>query len=166
MSTIHLLLGTNLGDRVASLQEVKRQIGDRIGLMVRESAIYETAAWGKHDQPDFLNQCIELHTGLSPSEVLETTQTIERSLGRTSSKKWAARIIDIDILFIDDLVINEEYLKIPHPYIQQRRFTLTPLAEIAPKKTHPVIGIAIQELLDQCTDPLEVKITAHVTNET
>lgn len=149
---IYILLGTNLGDRQANLSTAKTQILQKIGPILTESKIYETAAWGLTDQPNFLNQVIEIETKLSPSVLLKTILAIEKKMGRIRTQKWGERLIDIDILYFGKEVINQENLKIPHPYLQERRFTLVPLVEVAPDFEHPVLLKSNNELLEICTD--------------
>jgi 2-amino-4-hydroxy-6-hydroxymethyldihydropteridine diphosphokinase len=120
------------------------------------SSIYETAAWGKNDQPAFLNQVLEIETALSPPQLLKTILAIEENIGRVRQEKYGPRIIDIDILLFNDEVLHLPMLKIPHPQLQNRRFVLVPLAEIAPDLIHPVFKKTIAELLAICPDKLEV----------
>lgn len=154
---IFILLGTNLGDRLANLASAATGLRF-IGEILRTSDIYETAAWGVTNQDKFLNQVIELGYEGKPEELLVQLQKIEFNLGRTRTIKWGPRLIDLDILFFDDLVIQSADLQIPHPGIPDRRFTLLPLVQLAPELLHPVIGQTLQELLSQCKDPLEVKL--------
>ena len=121
------------------------------------SAIYETAPWGKTDQPGFLNQCIEILTMNAPEELLRILQKIEKEIGRETTEKWGPRLIDIDILFYGDRSITLEQLTIPHPYLHQRRFTLLPLAEIAAEFRHPVINKTVKQLLKACDDKSDVQ---------
>jgi 2-amino-4-hydroxy-6-hydroxymethyldihydropteridine diphosphokinase len=154
---VFLLLGTNEGDRLANLNAAKHEIKKSVGLIVEESAIYQTAAWGKTDQPDFHNQVIRLQTTLAPQVLLVQLQEIEKKLGRVRREKWGARIIDIDILFFGKTVLNTPDLLIPHPAIALRRFTLIPLVEIAPHFVHPVLKKTNLVLLEECEDVLEVE---------
>jgi 2-amino-4-hydroxy-6-hydroxymethyldihydropteridine diphosphokinase len=131
-------------------------IGDKIGTILESSNIYETAAWGKEDQPDFLNQVVRLTTHLDPQTLIETLLWIEITLGRQRKVKWGERIIDLDILFYENEIVNDENLTIPHPGIPLRRFTLLPLNEIAPQLMHPVLNKTIEQLLSECPDQLEV----------
>jgi 2-amino-4-hydroxy-6-hydroxymethyldihydropteridine diphosphokinase len=153
---IYLLLGANLGDRVATLKQATNLINDRVGVVVQESALYETAAWGVTDQPSFLNQVLAVETELKPEELLRQTQAIEQELGRVRLERWGARVIDIDVLYYDQLVWQTTMLTVPHPYLHQRRFTLVPLADIAPDFVHPILGKTNQELLTEVTDSGQV----------
>jgi len=157
MNKIFILLGTNLGDRLQQLSLAKQSLEQKIGIILQESSIYETAAWGVEDQPSFLNQVILISSPLSPLECLNLTQQIELDLGRVRLKKWGERAIDIDLLYFNDEVINHPNLIIPHPFISERRFTLEPLAEIAPTYIHPVYKKNNVSLLHNCKDELPVK---------
>lgn len=153
-----LLLGANLGDRVATLSRAVQRISEIVGVVVQQSHIYETAPWGVLEQPAFLNQVLAVDTQLEPDAVLTQTQRIERELGRVRLEKWGARMIDIDILYYDQRIVKTNQLTIPHPYLHQRRFTLMPLAEISPDFRHPVLGKTTTELLTECPDTGEVTI--------
>jgi 2-amino-4-hydroxy-6-hydroxymethyldihydropteridine diphosphokinase len=120
------------------------------------SSIYETAAWGMENQEAFLNQVLEIETNLNPDELLQSILQIEEGLGRKRELKYGPRTIDIDILFFNDQVIDQEGLKIPHPQLQNRRFVLVPLNEIASNKIHPIFKKTISQLLAECPDPLTV----------
>jgi 2-amino-4-hydroxy-6-hydroxymethyldihydropteridine diphosphokinase len=154
---IFLLLGSNLGDRADNLNRGRTLTEKEIGVIRKTSAIYETAAWGKLDQPDFLNQVVRLSSSLSPGELLSKIQSIEKLIGRTRQEKWGERIIDIDILYFGDQLINSSSLVVPHPYLQERRFALVPLAEISPEFIHPLLQKSNTELLKECKDPLAVE---------
>lgn len=156
MNGIYLIIGGNMGERENNLLECKELINKAIGEIEQESAIYETAAWGKTDQPSFLNQVFFLKSILNPNQILTTCLAIESQMGRVRHEKWEARKIDIDILLYNDEVIDEEDLSIPHPHMKNRRFVLKPLADIAPNVVHPVYNKTIIELLENCPDPLEV----------
>ena len=152
MHTNHRLFlgtGTNLGDRKKNLFLALQLIEKQIGRVNSQSGIYETKAWGKTDQPDFLNQALEVYTPQTPQEVLENCLNIEQQMGRIRIEKWGTRLIDVDILFYDDLILKQPNLIIPHPFIQDRSFVLKPLEEIAPDFVHPVLERSIQNLLEE-----------------
>ncbi len=157
---VYLLLGTNLGSRSTNLQMARSLIENSAGVILESSLIYESAAWGKEDQPDFLNQVIKIHTTFNPYGLLEKLNWIESSLGRLREVKWGERIIDIDILFYEDEVIYDKALTIPHPGVTGRRFTLVPLNEIAPTLIHPQLNKTVSQLLAACEDPLKVWLYA------
>ena len=157
MNISYLLIGGNEGDRTGNMAIARERIGSVAGAIRRRSSLYETAAWGKTDQPDFLNQALLLETGLDAAILLATLLGIEEEMGRKRSEKYGSRIIDIDILFFNDAIITQPGLVIPHPEIQNRRFALAPLEEIAPAYIHPLLGVSVRELLINCTDPLVVK---------
>ena len=152
-----LLLGTNLGDRKKNLSIARNAIEVSVGTILKASSIYQTAAWGKTDQPDFLNQALEVQTALSAEDVLAEILKIERAMGRKRDQHWGERIIDIDILLFERKIISSSALTIPHPQLQNRRFALEPLAEIGSDVTHPLLQLTIQEMLAQCSDLLEVR---------
>jgi len=154
---VFILTGSNLGDRAQQLQTAATLLSQQLGNPVKESAIYETAAWGNENQPSFLNQVIQFETAISGSELLNIVLTTEQQMGRVRTQKWTERSIDIDILLAGSSIINEPDLQVPHPYLHQRRFTLVPLNEIAPDMMHPLLKKSINTLLLECTDDLEVK---------
>jgi 2-amino-4-hydroxy-6-hydroxymethyldihydropteridine diphosphokinase len=159
MSKVYLLLGSNEGDKLRWLRKGVSAINRQCGDIPLISAIYQTGAWGLEDQEDFYNLVLELHTDLTPHQLLEQIQLIEEDLGRQRKIKWGPRSLDIDILFFDDLILNDPQLKIPHPFLKQRRFTLAPLEEIAPHLIHPIDRKSIRQLLLECPDPLPVTRT-------
>lgn len=156
MNKAYLLTGGNMGNREKNLARAKALISELAGKVTRSSAFYETAAWGKTDQPSFVNQALEIETNLLPKELLQQLLDIEKKLGRKREEKYGPRTIDIDILLYGDQICNDPLLRIPHPELQNRRFALTPLAEIGPGLVHPVFKKSITELLATCPDPLEV----------
>lgn len=156
INQVYLGLGSNLGNRQENLDLACHRISESIGAIVAQSGIYETAAWGLTEQNDFLNQVICVATDFKPSEVLALILAVEQSMGRIREVKWGARIIDIDILYYNDAIIKLDNLTIPHPFIQDRRFVLTPLAEVAPDFVHPIIHQTNASLLANCADNSEV----------
>ncbi len=126
--------------------------------VINRSSIYETEAWGLADQPAYLNQVVIAKTNLSATTLLQTLLNIEHQMGRVRTVKWEQRCIDLDILFYNNTIINEEGLKIPHPYLHQRRFTLIPLCELIPDFIHPVFNKTVKQLLAECEDIKEVKL--------
>ncbi|HMJ67260.1 MAG TPA: 2-amino-4-hydroxy-6-hydroxymethyldihydropteridine diphosphokinase [Cyclobacteriaceae bacterium] len=152
---IFLLLGSNLGDRLQHLSTAASHI-NTFATVLRKSSVYVTGAWGNNNQPDFLNQVIEVDTGLSPEALLQNTLGAEIKMGRNRIEKWGPRTIDIDILFFGESIVTLDNLQIPHPQIQNRKFTLVPLRELAPDLVHPVLKKSIARLDDECTDSLEV----------
>jgi 2-amino-4-hydroxy-6-hydroxymethyldihydropteridine diphosphokinase len=158
MKGVYLLLGSNLGDSESILRLAKSLIEARIGTVIKASSIYLTKAWGIENQPDFLNQVLELDTVLDASKVLQCILEIERELGRIRFQKWGTRIIDIDILYFGKLIIDTKNLVIPHPENQNRNFVLVPMAEIAPDFMHPVLQLSQTELLKKCPDKMKVAL--------
>ena len=158
MSTIFLHTGSNIGDREKNLAQARQRIATKIGTIISQSAIYETAAWGNTEQADFLNQAIGVTTDLSPQVLLTVVLDIENAMGRTrdAGQRWQPRVVDIDILLYGDEIIEEENLVIPHQELHKRNFVLVPLMEIASEVLHPVLRLPIEELYFQSTDESEV----------
>jgi 2-amino-4-hydroxy-6-hydroxymethyldihydropteridine diphosphokinase len=152
----YLLTGSNLGDRFDNLINAKKQINEHTGIVLAASGYYETAAWGKEDQPDFLNQALKISTALSPIDLLHNLLDIEKSLGRKRNEKWGSRTIDIDILMFDNIALDSPELCLPHKHMHERNFTLIPLMEIAATLEHPVFKKSIETLYWESKDPLEV----------
>jgi 2-amino-4-hydroxy-6-hydroxymethyldihydropteridine diphosphokinase len=160
--TLYVLLGANLGDPKVMFELACQQLAGQVGPIERASALYETTAWGITSQPTYLNQVLRLGTLLSPADVLARTQAIETTLGRVRHERWGARLIDIDLLFYDDLVLQTPTLALPHPLLHERRFTLVPLAEIAPDLVHPVLKQSVSTLVLQCQDEGQVNRILHL----
>lgn len=148
MHIVYLLLGSNLGDREKNLADAIKHL-QKLGLQVlKKSSIYNTLPWGYTEQPDFLNQAIECLTELEPLELLKRLKEIEKSMGRKKTVRYGPRIIDIDIIFYDNLILKTEQLSIPHPRMHEREFVLKPLSEIAPDFIHPELQLSVKRLLD------------------
>lgn len=156
MNNAFLLIGGNLGNVAENLDSAIKRISQTCGEIVTLSSVYQTAAWGKTDQPDFLNQAIHLQTTLEPIELLQLLLQIEREMGRERLEKFGPRIIDIDIIFYEQRILDLKDLTLPHPQMCNRRFVLAPLAEIAPHFNHPVLDRSISELLEICPDSSHV----------
>lgn len=156
MHSVFLLTGSNLGDRSSQLSQCIAALQEYGGTVLQCSQVYETEAWGKEGLPAHLNQALQLQTTLQPLELLQVIHDIEHRLGRVRQEKWGVRAMDIDIIYYDNMVLNLPQLTIPHPLLQERRFVLQPLTEIAPGYLHPVFGKTNNELLETCTDPLSV----------
>ncbi len=147
MAIVHIGIGSNLGSREKNCMK-SLDLLSAAGIVVRKrSSMHETEPWGVREQPDFINMVVEVETGLEPLKLLKALKEIEDKMGREETHKWGPRIIDLDILFYNDLVIDTPELKIPHPLIHEREFVLKPLSEIAPDKVHPVPKKTVRELL-------------------
>jgi len=157
MNKAYLLTGGNIGQPEANLAQALELIEKQCGKVSARSSLYETAAWGRNDQPAFLNQALLVETELEAGELLDRLLAIEKSIGRVRLEKYGPRVIDIDILLFNDDVYNEPHLKVPHPQLPNRRFALTPLEEIAGNYVHPVLGETIAQILKECPDKLPVK---------
>jgi 2-amino-4-hydroxy-6-hydroxymethyldihydropteridine diphosphokinase len=159
MKKVFLGIGTNLGEREENLKRAINSIGDNIGKVVRVSSVYETEPWGFSAENNFLNIVAEVETILTPSGLLGAILMIESQLGRhREEKQFTSRVIDIDILFYEDLIIDETILKIPHPHLHKRKFVLVPFSEIAPDQMHPLLKKNIAALLDLCEDMSRVRL--------
>lgn len=157
MNKAYLLLGSNMGDSRQYLATARSLIAEECGDITHTSSLYQTAAWGKTDQPDFLNQALEIRTKLNAKQLIRQVLKVEKQMGRVREEKYGARIIDIDILLFNNEIHQTPFLTIPHPEMQKRRFVLTPLAEIAAAVVHPGFIKTVADLLRECPDPLEVK---------
>lgn len=147
LETVYLGLGTNLGDRSTNLRRAIEGLGEQI-LIVDESPVYETDAWGVEDQPDFLNMVVIGATKLDPYELLKFVKQLERRLGRMPSERWGPRVIDIDILFYEQLILDDPILSIPHKDAANRATVLIPLADVMAELQHPVLLKPISYLLE------------------
>jgi 2-amino-4-hydroxy-6-hydroxymethyldihydropteridine diphosphokinase len=167
MGRVFVALGSNIGDRLGFLQKAMDALGSARGFKVRRvSSVYETEPVGKKDQPQFLNAAVELHSLMSPQDVLVTLKQIERAVGRTPSERWGPREIDLDLIYVQDLVIDRPELVLPHPEVASRRFVLTPLAEIAPEFVDPLRKRSLRKLLSSCPDPssvIKISSTIHTS---
>jgi 2-amino-4-hydroxy-6-hydroxymethyldihydropteridine diphosphokinase len=156
MNQIFLLLGSNLGNKRAVLEQTANIIGFRVGKIFASSSFFKTEPWGNTDQPSFVNQVIGVASLLGAKDLLDVCKKIEKEMGRETNEKWGPRLIDIDILFFGKDIIESDALSIPHPQLHLRRFTLEPFHEIGPELVHPIFKKTISELLFECTDRSEV----------
>lgn len=148
--TVYFSLGSNLGNRMKNLEEAFNKLETTVGTIIQLSSAYESQSWGYESQNNYLNCCLKIRTNLNPFQVLEEAKKIEQAMGRikTKEKEYTDRIIDIDILFYDDLNINEKSLTIPHPHLEKRKFVLLPLNEISPSLYHNKHFLTIKQLLN------------------
>lgn len=158
-NTIYILLGANLGDPILQIREACTLLALQLGKIIAISSIYESEAWGVTEQPLFYNQVLILETEMLPLACLACTQEIEVKLGRVRAEKWGARVIDIDILYFNNAIINTEVLTVPHPYIHLRNFTLLPLVEVASNYIHPLLNKTNEQLALNSEDKLGVRKT-------
>jgi len=156
---VYLGIGSSLGDRIMNLRMAKEMTESLIGRIVTSSEVYETSPWGFESTEYFLNMVIVAETLLSPDELLDKIYTIESALGRKRTEdRYTHRVIDIDILFYGNRIIETAHLIVPHPLLHKRKFVLVPLCSIAQELVHPVTGKTAKELLDECTDQGEVTL--------
>lgn len=168
MARVFLSLGSNIEDRLSNIQQAVSYLSLEHEIkIIKTSSFYETEPWGNKDQPWFLNACVALDTSLSPSDLLKLCQKIENSLGRIrdNNHKWLPRTIDIDILMVDDKIISEPDLIIPHPYMHQRAFVLVPMLEVKADLVHPVFNKTISELYDDLDELEDVFLYGTVIHE-
>lgn len=157
MHRVLLGLGTNLGGKTKNLELALESISNKIGEITRLSSVYETEAWGVQNQENYYNLVLEVCTDFLPFALIHKTLEIESSLGRVREKKWDSRIIDIDILFYENYIINTDHLQLPHPFIEKRNFVLEPLNEIVSSFIHPKLRNTICELKAACLDKNWIK---------
>ncbi len=150
------MIGGNMGDRMANLKNAIKHIEQQIGNIELKSSIYETAAWGQTNQPDFLNQALLVHTYLEAAELMSKLLSIENLMGRIRTIKLGPRTIDLDIIYFNNEVISTNLITIPHPKLAERNFVLTPLFEIAPDYLHPILNKTNACMLKECGDSLAV----------
>jgi len=157
MTNLYLLNGSNIGDRLNNLKKAQYLLNDEFGMASNVSEVYETQAWGKTNQPSFFNQALCYKTDLSPLHLLKVIKNIEKEIGGDHKERWAARIMDIDIIFYGGLIYKSKQLTIPHALMHLRNFVLVPLAEIEPNYVHPELQTSISNLLKNSMDKLKVK---------
>jgi 2-amino-4-hydroxy-6-hydroxymethyldihydropteridine diphosphokinase len=158
MNQVVFILGGNLGDRLRLIEGSVDLLVSHFGPIILKSSIFETAAWGGKSNGNYLNQVLVFNTSFFPEEILDVMLEIELKMGRTRGEKWGDRTMDIDILYFGNEKFQSERLTIPHPFLQERRFVLEPLAEILPDFIHPLLNKTNQELLENCLDKSSVKI--------
>ncbi len=149
MTTIYIGIGSNLGDREETCLKALEELEKRGVRVTKISSRYETEPWGVKDQPKFINMAVAADTELTPREVLGAIKEIEKKLGRRETLRWGPRVVDIDILLYNDLVVDETDLRIPHPHMHERDFVLNPLSEIAPEAIHPLLKKTVREMLSE-----------------
>jgi len=148
MSIVYIGIGSNLGDRKDNCRKAIKLLKENGIAVKKQSSMHETEPWGIKDQPKFINMAIEVETDKKPEELLRILKEIEKEIGRKETVKWGPRVIDLDILFYDDLILKTPDLEIPHPLMHERAFILKPLCEIAPDKKHPITGKTVREMLE------------------
>ena len=159
---IYLSLGSNLGDRMQNLLQARELIGKQAGGLLKISKVYQSEAWGYSSTNEFYNCCLSAITPLEPVALLDVIMEIEISLGRIrKGGGYSDRLIDIDLLFYEDTIMEHPRLTLPHPAIANRRFVLVPLTEIAAELVHPLSGLTIKEMLHCCTETDTVTPVTH-----
>jgi 2-amino-4-hydroxy-6-hydroxymethyldihydropteridine diphosphokinase len=156
MNKVYLLIGGNMGDRMANLTTALQLLEQEAGAIKNLSSIYETAAWGYTDQPHFLNQALLLETEMNANDLMECLLRIERKMGRERNVPLGPRTIDLDIIYFNEDIISSSLVSVPHPRLSERKFVLLPLVEIAPNYIHPVFNKTNALLLKECGDSLAV----------
>jgi len=164
MATAYLGLGSNLGDREANIASALKMLGQEARIL-KVSSFYETEPVGYKDQPWFLNCVCSVETELAPQALLRLAKTIEKNLGRKPALRFGPRLIDIDILFYDDLILDSPDLVIPHSRLAERAFVLVPLKEIAPHLVHPLLGVTIEELLEGAENLERTRLYSEFSNQ-
>jgi 2-amino-4-hydroxy-6-hydroxymethyldihydropteridine diphosphokinase len=158
MGNVYLILGSNMGNKAEYIELALLELEKNVGKLLQESSLYETEPWGMPDSEVFLNRVAVFQSDLKPIDILLKCLEIEKNHGRIrNASVYEQRTLDIDVLFIDDLVLKTSELQIPHPKIAERRFVLKPLAEICPEFIHPVLKKSILQLLNMCSDNLTVQ---------
>lgn len=155
--TAYLLTGTNIGNRRANLDFAIKQLNQLAGQVTLQSTIYETEPWGVQNQPAYFNQALAIQTSFSPKDLLIQLKEIESLAGRAPNSHMQPRVLDIDILLFDELIISSRVLRVPHPQLINRNFAIVPLAEIAPDYIHPVLQVPINKLRQLSKDTLHVE---------
>ncbi|MBI4684479.1 MAG: 2-amino-4-hydroxy-6-hydroxymethyldihydropteridine diphosphokinase [Nitrospirae bacterium] len=148
MSIAYIGIGSNLGNREENCNNAINLLKENGIVIKKQSSMHETAPWGIKDQPKFMNMAIEIETDKTPEELLNVLKYIEKTMGREDAQRWGPRIIDLDILFYDDVILKTQELEIPHSHMHEREFVLKPLCEIAPDLRHPVTGKTIRKMLN------------------
>jgi 2-amino-4-hydroxy-6-hydroxymethyldihydropteridine diphosphokinase len=162
-SQVFLSIGSNLGDGLTNCKRAIELIAvdPAKAKLLKKSSFYRTTAWGKTDQPAFINCAVEIDSPLTPHKLLRFLKAIEKKMGRTGGERWGPRVIDIDIIFMGDRVVSGPCLTIPHPHARERRFVLVPMAEIAPDFVHPVLRKKASEILSELKDKGEARRVEH-----
>ncbi len=149
MAIIHIGIGSNIGNRSDNCQKAIQALLNKGIRAIKVSSAYETEPWGMKEQPGFINMALEAETTLSPESLLAALKDIEKNMKRADTIRWGPRIIDLDILFYDNIILDTDEVKIPHPLMCKRDFVLLPLSEIAPHKVHPAEGKTIVQLKEE-----------------
>ena len=157
IENIFLGLGSNQGDRELNLKNSIKLLNSRVGKVLNTSGIYESEPWGFKNQNYFLNQVIEIETHIDPNDLLNICKNIEYDMGRKPEIRWGKRVIDIDILYYQSKIINQEKLIIPHKLMHERKFVMIPLNDLNENHLHPILKITNKEILNKCIDSCNVK---------